>query len=277
MPAEGTSAETLLAGVSFLDAGGVKLEDLGEEAQKELDELERARMRQQATPQAKVVEHVDGAPEASPVRVPEDSHPAVPSPDHTPPADELPAPEVPLYQVYEPVSQSQQDGDGDRQPNVQPYEIYWSEEELFRVEDVTDSASIWGAETIPGSLENLGPDRPTSELFEGEVTEQMLFGEHDAATVDEYMLPEDDEGSDVHGYLAELIGAMRSPSKVDVEDMPQHTKEDKKEKARLDATLRRMCTPKADGSVDVPKEIYEKYLDKGRGRDELRELLKKCN
>ena len=272
------------------------------EAQKELDELERARMRQQATPQAKVVEHVDGAPEASPVRVPEDSHPAVPSPDHTPPADELPAPEVPLYQVYEPVSQSQQDGDGDRQPNVQPYEIYWSEEELFRVE-VRDSESIWGAETIPGSFESL--HRPTSEQFEVEVTEQIHFGEADAATVDEYMLTEHDEneGSDVHGYLTELIGAMGSPSKVDVEDMPQHTKEatapqparvdtcqvaarqpkipvdleDKKERARLDATLRRMCTPKADGSVDVPKEIYEKYLDKGRGRDELRELLKKCN
>ena len=39
MPAEGTSAETLLAGVSFLDAGGVKLEDLGEVDDKLLAEI----------------------------------------------------------------------------------------------------------------------------------------------------------------------------------------------------------------------------------------------
>ena len=270
------------------------------EAQNQLDELERARMRQQATPQAKVVEHVDGSPQAGHEASPEVASPA--SPDHTPLAEESQAPEVPLYQEYEPVPESQQDGDGGRQSNVQPYDIYWNEEELFRVE-VRDSESIWGAETIPGSFESL--HRPTSEQFEVEVTEQIHFGEADAATVDEYMLTEHDEneGSDVHGYLTELIGAMGSPSKVDVEDMPQHTKEatapqparvntcqvaarqpkipvdleDKKERARLDATLRRMCTPKADGSVDVPKEIYEKYLDKGRGRDELRELLKKCN
>ena len=39
MSAEGTSAETLLAGVSFLDAGGVKLEDLGEVDDKLLAEV----------------------------------------------------------------------------------------------------------------------------------------------------------------------------------------------------------------------------------------------
>lgn len=40
--------------------------------------------------------------------------------------------------------------------------------------------------------------------------------------------------------------------------------------------LRRICTPKSSGQLDVSQEVHEKFKNKGAGRDELLELYKEC-
>lgn len=62
----------------------------------------------------------------------------------------------------------------------------------------------------------------------------------------------------------------------DPEHLEEILEEERKEKARVDAQLRRLCQKKANGTLEVPVEIYEKFLAGGTGRAELKDLLMRC-